>query len=219
MTRPIRWTVAALVPLLGPLAGCLETTRRTVPRGPQAVSDELPDPLAPNARSPSSHGLRAAARGALVTLPDVPAGALVHRSGVTFPEQVGAFRRVRAYRAEDGSGSSAEYGDGSGRVRIVASVGDRAGASAAARYEQVRAELESAGRGALPPAGADPDAPALAGSTPERADQGERQLLTSYRVEAVGPDFLEYRATYPASRRQAAVEAFDRFRSDHSGAK
>jgi hypothetical protein len=161
-----------------------------------------------------SHGAPARSRGVLATLPEVGEGALVHRSGINFPEQVGPLRRVRAYQTADGGRGAAiaEYVDGSGRLRISASVRDRAGRSAAERYEELRAEVESDGGASLPPAGGEPDAPVVAGAS--AADEQGGGLVTSYRVETYGSDLLEYRATYPASRRVAGAETFARFQSD-----
>ena len=54
---------------------------------------------------------------------------------------------------DDGSATSAEYGDGSGRVRITVAVQDRAERSVADRYAEVREELAEQGFGLLPGAG------------------------------------------------------------------
>lgn len=201
------------------VAGCVETTTRTSPRASEQDVGDVVDRQTSGAGSKAGHGSRAPSGGAIVKLPDVGDGAPVHRSGITFPEQVGSFRRVRAYLDQTGSTNSAEYADAGARVRIVATLRDRAGISAPERYEQMRAELESAGAGALPPAGDDdPDRLVLLGSTAEDAGEAGPQVLTSYRVEAIGPDFLEYRATFPASRAAAGAEALRRFRSDHAAA-
>ena len=216
MPRIFLWTVLLAPALLSPSAGCVRTTR-TPPPNPEPVPVEVVTDRSAGTvnRGARLHGVPAPSHGVAAALPDVPQGPLVHRSGVTFPEQVGPLRRVRAYQGAGGAGPSAEYADGSGRLRIVATLRDRAGRSAAERYEQVRAEAEAAGHGSLPAAAAEGDSgsTAVSGWT-EAPAEGARGIVRRYRVEERGPDFLEFAVTCPASDRDRAASAFDRFRSE-----
>src|SRR5688572_3161084 len=101
MRRAIARRAALLLTMLGAvsvLAGCVETTRRTAPSGIEQQVDEASAARTPRAGSTAGHGSRAPRGGAIVVLPDLGDDAAPHRSGVTFPEQVGPFRRVRVLR-------------------------------------------------------------------------------------------------------------------------
>ena len=80
-----------------------------------------------------------------------------------------------------------------GRMRVVVSVSDRAGRSVADREAQLDEQWP-----ANPP--------------------GAAGAASASKVEVIGPDFLEYLASYPVSRAEAGERAFAQFRADHAQA-
>lgn len=175
----------------GVAAGCVEKTTRTSPRAAQQRDvGNVVDRQTSGAGSKAGHGSRAPSGGALVTLPDI--GEAAHRSGVVFPEQVGPFRRVRALRGP-GDDRTAEYTEAGGRMRLIVALRDRAGQSVQDREAQLGAALD--------------DDPAA------RPPGGGRN---SFRVYTLGPDFLEYVASYPSGQTDAGERAFAQFLAEHA---
>lgn len=175
----------------GMAAGCVEKTTRASPRGSQQLDvGDVVGRQTSGAGSKAGHGSRAPSGGALVKLPDV--GEAAHRSGVVFPEHVGPFRRVRALRGP-GDDRTAEYADAGGRMRVLIALRDRAGQSVEDREAQLGAALDD-DPAARPPGGG----------------------MNSFRVYALGPDFLEYVASYPSGQADAGERAFAQFLVDHA---